>query len=67
MKGRALTPTQKREVIEDILAAWLMLPELRLGQLLHAVEEVPLFYIEDETLGAKALELALDILAREET
>lgn len=51
---RAVTPEQKREVIERLLAAWMRAPDLRLGQLIsNSVYEpvsgrmVDLFTIED--------------------
>jgi len=53
MKGRALTDQQKRAVVERLLAAWRVVPKLRLGQLLINSEGLgrDLFYIEDETLA----------------
>lgn len=64
MKGRALTPEDKRIVMDRFLVAWLRAPQQRLGQLVdNAVArqrraEEPLqrpngpdlFYIEDERL-----------------
>jgi hypothetical protein len=32
--SRALTPEQKREILDRILAAWLAVPKMRLGQLI---------------------------------
>jgi hypothetical protein len=63
LPGRALTPEQKRAVIERVLAAWEANPQQRLGQLFvntvhRAVgnftkeEQVQrLYYVEDETLA----------------
>lgn len=49
--GRAVTDEQKRVVMERLLAAWMKMPELRLGQLLVAgVTGRDVFYVEDETL-----------------
>lgn len=63
-EGRALTPEQKRAVVERLYAAWLASPSQRLGQLTVNTMQmvVPeggkelvsrLFYIEDETLIEK--------------
>lgn len=49
--NRALTPEQKREVVERLLRAWLERPSERLGQLI--VNALPTccsndpFYVED--------------------
>lgn len=57
MKGRALTATQKRVVLDRVLAAWEARPEQRLGQLLTNTfgvtgpESAALFYVEDEALA----------------
>lgn len=50
--GRALTPEQKREMVEQILRAWERVPDLRLGQLIdQAVRgRGDLFYVEDHVL-----------------
>lgn len=58
MSGRALTPEQKRAVVERIFRAWLAAPSLRLGQLL-ANAWAPslsgdLFYAEDGPLADAA-------------
>lgn len=54
MNGRAITPEQKRAVVERLLAAWLVVPEQRLGQLIcngqSASHVVDVFYVEDEQL-----------------
>lgn len=48
VEGRAETPEQKREVIERLYAAWLKLPQMRLGQLLsNAGGQYDDFYTED--------------------
>ena len=47
---RALTATDKREVLDRIYAAWLKAPQLRLGQLLECalpLRQDDAFYIED--------------------
>jgi hypothetical protein len=54
MTGRALTPEQKRAVMERILRAWEQVPELRLGQFLVGAAdraERDVFYVEDEALA----------------
>lgn len=58
MKGRALTPHQKRAVLDRVLLAWERVPEQRLGQLLTNTFGAPqndgaanLFYVEDEALA----------------
>lgn len=53
MKGRALTPEQKRAIVERLLAAWLKMPEQRLGQLiLNPFNYAPFVsQIEDEYLA----------------
>jgi hypothetical protein len=38
VKSRAITPEQKRAVVERLLAAWLKVPSQRLGQMLSNVE-----------------------------
>jgi hypothetical protein len=55
--GRALTPKQKRDAVERLLAAWQAKPDLRLGQLLvvaceHRTPPLPLFAVEDADLVA---------------
>lgn len=50
---RATTPEQKREVIDRLYAAWLKVPDLRLGQFLsNAVSEI--FYVEDGAIADDA-------------
>lgn len=58
MTGRAMTPTQKREVLERVLLAWERVPEQRLGQLITNAFGAPqndgaanLFYVEDVALA----------------
>ena len=50
--GRAETPSEKKAIIQRLLAAWMSQPSLRLGQLLVASIPVhgDLFYIEDDEL-----------------
>lgn len=62
IKGRAITPEQKREVIERIYNAWLKAPQQRLGQLIsnatynkNTIKDI--FYVEDEDLAEKIEEL----------
>jgi hypothetical protein len=54
LNSRAITPEQKREIIERIYAAWLNVPEQRLGQLLDNANwfagDVGLFDQEDYAL-----------------
>jgi hypothetical protein len=63
-KGRALTPEQKRIILESILNSWLKYPEMRLGQLIvNAIRSseiipIPLFYIEDNVLEDIVIEFA---------
>lgn len=61
MKDRALTPEQKREVLNRIYAAWVSAPHQRLGQLLsnsvhmhRDSDGTSLFYVEDRTLASWA-------------
>jgi hypothetical protein len=63
MIGRALTPGQKRIVMDRILAAWLRVPALRLGQFLSITLDLPngkldLFCVEDDDLAGHAEDLA---------
>lgn len=57
LPGRALTPEQKRAIIERVLAAWEASPQLRLGQLIvntlgrNPAHPVSLFFVEDEALA----------------
>ena len=50
--GRADTPLKKLRVMDRIGNAWLKVPHLRLGQLLHSAmsPKHALFYIEDNAL-----------------
>lgn len=64
LPGRALTPEQKRAVIERVLARWERTPQLRLGQLVsntiaretgyaETADQVrKLFNVEDEELAS---------------
>lgn len=50
--GRAVTPSDKRAVIERIHAAWVAMPYQRLGQLIeNACRDKSIFYTEDMTLA----------------
>jgi hypothetical protein len=52
-KDRAYTPEQKKEIMNRMLAVWLSVPELRLGQLISlAMFYTPIdnFYVEDYLL-----------------
>jgi len=49
-EGRAVTPEQKRKAMERVLAAWLLVPELRLGQFIENATGNP-FYVEDDALA----------------
>lgn len=57
MKGRALTPAAKREIVERLLVAWLKVPDQRLGQLIansfgrRYGFSPDIFVTEDETLA----------------
>jgi len=66
MRGRAKTPEHKRAVIERLYAAWIALPDLRLGQLIEcACDKRPdLFYVEDEDLVADAEAFVAECAAR---
>jgi hypothetical protein len=48
---RAVTTEQKRQVVEALLEDWLLVPDLRLGQLIdnakHGLKQEDLYYIED--------------------
>jgi hypothetical protein len=51
--GRALTPAQKRALIERLLVAWQHAPYLRLGQLLElGIDDLQ--NVEDDELVAAA-------------
>lgn len=51
MPGRALTPEQKKEITDRLLAAWLRVPAMRLGQLImNATSGRDIFYAEDYPL-----------------
>lgn len=52
-RGRALTPEQKRELIERLYAAWCRQPEQRLGQFVSnslGIAGFGFFYAEDSEL-----------------
>ena len=49
--GRALTPAEKRAVIERIHAAWIAVPHQRLGQLIANACGGDAFYTENTTLA----------------
>ena len=64
---RAHTPNEKRAVIEKLYAAWIAMPELRLGQLItNAVlpgsgeATAPLYFIEDTIIGGVVDKFAAD-------
>lgn len=62
LPGRALTPEQKRAIIERLYTAWLKAPTLRLGQLIYASNGLhDLFFVEDETLIASVEQCILII------
>jgi len=50
LDNRALTDTQKEEVVARLLEAWKRLDQLRLGQLLIAANQGDIFYTEDYIL-----------------
>jgi hypothetical protein len=66
-EGRAVTGEQKKAVLKDLMAAWSIPPDMRLGQLIYnAVNELLvskgflasekevanfIFYVEDEKLA----------------
>lgn len=53
VKNRANTKEQKKEILDRLLNAWEMSPELRLGQLLENGKDQrhdDLFYVEDYNL-----------------
>lgn len=56
--GRADTDVKKRAIVERIFNAWVVDPQLRLGQVLvnslrrADVDQGDLFYVEDESLAA---------------
>jgi hypothetical protein len=55
--GRALSPEEKRLVVERIHAAWLTMPALRLGQLIvnamRPIQCPEIFYVEDGALAER--------------
>jgi hypothetical protein len=68
MQGRALTEERKRAVAERILAAWMRVPELRLGQFISnarawngSFPSGGLFYTEDEELAILCEAFAADV------
>jgi len=57
---RAYSASEKRAVIERIYAAWLAVPEQRLGQLLwNCSGAKDIFYSEDTRLAGDAEEYAM--------
>jgi len=63
MIGRAVTPEQKRAILERIFEAWGKSPQQRLGQLIsnsiHGHQEddtASLYFVEDEILATWAEE-----------
>lgn len=50
IEGRAITPEQKRFIIERLYAAWLVFPRLRLGQLIELSNPDEIYYKEDYSL-----------------
>ena len=57
LPDRAKASWQKKECMEKILAAWMMCPDLRLGQLLvNAAGHNDIFYDEDITLTQKVID-----------
>ena len=51
LRDRAMTPEQKKEVTDRLLAAWLKTPAMRLGQLIFVVTGGrDIFYDEDYPL-----------------
>lgn len=67
--GRALTPSQKREVVERILSAWERVPDLRLGQLIEQAVRArgDLFYVEDHILVLSCENEASEIVRHQST
>ena len=65
-EGRAITPEQKRRIVEQILAVWTKPPmnHLRLGQLIVAATRADstqrIFSIEDEALLQSVEDLGKD-------
>lgn len=49
LSDRALTPEQKKEITDRLLAAWLRVPELRLGQMIAVATDAhpDIFFVED--------------------
>lgn len=48
MNKRALTPEQKRTLIDRLYQLWLHNPKLRFGQLIRNVYLTDFYYVEDE-------------------
>jgi hypothetical protein len=71
IRGRAETPGEKRAIIERLYAAWLIMPDLRLGQLLeNAVPGSPalgsaLYYCEDFELVDRLEKYCMDSKTKE--
>lgn len=50
-KGRAFTPEEKKQILNRILAVWVSVPDMRLGQLIVCSQyTVDTFYVEDQKL-----------------
>lgn len=48
MNKRAITPEQKRQIIEQLYSIWLKNPQLRLGQLIwNKFGHMDFFFVED--------------------
>ncbi len=63
-RGRAISPEEKREVVQRLLRVWEKFPDLRLGQLLSnsakgaTFDRVGVFYVEDRILCDSVEEFA---------
>lgn len=61
-KGQIMNQYEREKILHQIERAWAKCPELRLGQLIvnaaARYSDVPLFYIEDESLAGCCEELA---------
>lgn len=64
--GRATTTAKKRAVIDKLMRAWMLVPELRIGQLIDNVMVAERrsgpdqYYVEDERLAELVLNWARD-------
>lgn len=60
--GQIMNQYEREKILHQIERAWAKCPELRLGQLIvnaaARCSDVPLFYIEDESLAGCCEELA---------